>query len=180
MAELAKRRLRSRIPLLEQALTGLVREHHRRWLAIPWAPMDFLDEPIEALRGELTRCLTEVRAEAVLPPPSASSAAADGAAAPAVPGAPLTLTRALTRLETSPGVDRRGAERGVAEPGSDRARVGTAARLAAWGGGAPGTDERAGQPRSGRTRPGNQPLRPVLTQLAPAAAHTKGTSLSAL
>jgi transposase len=49
MAELAKGRWRSKIPLLEQALTGLVRDHHRRLLAIPLAPIDVLDEPIEAL-----------------------------------------------------------------------------------------------------------------------------------
>ncbi len=30
MAALAKRRMRRKIPLLEQALTGLVRDHHRR------------------------------------------------------------------------------------------------------------------------------------------------------
>jgi len=179
MAALAQRRLRRQMPLRAQALTGLVRAQPRRWVALPWAQSAFLDAPMEALRGEMTRGLTAWSAAEVLPPPSASSAAADGAAAPAVPGAPLTLTRALTRLETIPGVDRRGAERGVAEPGSDRARVGTAARLAAWGGGAPGTDERAGQPRSGRTRPGTQPRRPVLTPLAPAAAHTQGTSRSA-
>src|SRR6185295_14042816 len=33
MADLAKRRMRSKIPLLEQALTGVVRDHHRQLLA---------------------------------------------------------------------------------------------------------------------------------------------------
>jgi transposase len=169
MAELAKRRLRSRIPLLEQALTGLVREHHRRLLAIQLAHIDFLDEQIDVLS-----------AEEVPPPPSASSAAADGAAEAAVSGAPLTFTRAIALLDTIPGVDRRGAERWVAETGIDMARFGIAARLAAWVGGAPGNGESAGKQRSGRTRHGNQPLRTVLTQLAHAAAHTKGTYLSAL
>jgi transposase len=68
----------------------------------------------------------------------------------------------------------------VAETGIDMARFGTAARLAAWAGVAPGNDESAGKQRSGRTRPGNQPLRTVLTQMAHAAAHTKGTYLSTL
>lgn len=180
MADLAKRRLRSQIPLLEQALTGLVREHPWRLLALQLAHMDFLDEPIDALRGDMTRCLTELSAEEVPTQPPTSHAAADGAAPPATPGEPLTLTRAMALLETMPGVARRGAERWVAETGVDRARVGTAARLAAWVGVAPGNDERAGKQRSGRTRPGNQPLRTVLTQLAHAAAHTKGTYLSAL
>jgi hypothetical protein len=34
MAVLAKRRMRRKISLLEQALTGLVRDHHRCLLAI--------------------------------------------------------------------------------------------------------------------------------------------------
>jgi transposase len=180
MAELAQRRRRSKIPLREQALTGLVRAHHRRLWASPWAHMDFLDEQIEALSGEITRCLTEWRAAAVPTQPPASLAAAEGAATPATPGEPLTCTRALALLDTIPGVDRRGAERWVAEPGVDMARFGTAARLAAWVGVAPGNDARAGKQRSGRTRPGNQPLRTVLTQLAHAAAPTKGPYLSAL
>ena len=52
MAEVAKGRLWSKIPLLEQALTGLVRDHHRRMLAIQLAHIDFLDEQIEALSCE--------------------------------------------------------------------------------------------------------------------------------
>ena len=34
MAELARGRMRTKIPVLEQALTGVVRAHHRRLLAI--------------------------------------------------------------------------------------------------------------------------------------------------
>jgi transposase len=41
-------------------------------------------------------------------------------------------------------------------------------------------DESAGKQRSGKTRLGNQALRTGLTQLAHAAARTKGTYLSAL
>jgi Transposase IS116/IS110/IS902 family len=102
---------------------------------------------MEALSREMPRGLTDLRVEEVRPLPSAASAAAKGATAPAVPGAPLTLIRAITRLETIAGGDRREAERWVAETGSDMARVGTAARLAAWGGVAPGHDARAGKPR---------------------------------
>jgi transposase len=57
MAELAKRRMRSTRPLLEQALTGLVRDHHRQLLAMPLAHIDCLDEPIEALSAEMMRRL---------------------------------------------------------------------------------------------------------------------------
>src|SRR5215467_11096743 len=53
MAELAKRRMRSKMPLLEQALTGIVHDHHRQLLAMQLAHIDFLDEQIEALNGAI-------------------------------------------------------------------------------------------------------------------------------
>jgi transposase len=59
-------------------------------------------------------------------------------------------------------------------------RFDTASRLAGWTGVAPGHDESAGKQRSGKTRKGNRVLRTALTQLAHAAARTKGTYLSAL
>jgi transposase len=92
----------------------------------------------------------------------------------------VTFTRAMPLLDTLPGVDQRGAERWGAETEIDMARFGTASCLAAWAGIAPGNEESAGKQRSGRTRPGNQLLRTVLTQRAHAAARTKGTYLSAL
>jgi transposase len=78
-------------------------------------------------------------------------------------------------LDTIPGVDQRGAELLATEWGLDRGRFGTAARLAAWSGVAPGNDESAGKRRSGKTRKGNRALRTGLTPLAHAAARTKGT-----
>jgi transposase len=180
MAELAKGRLRSKIPLLEQALTGLVRDHHRCMLAIQLAHIDFLDEQIEALSEEISQCLMELSASDA--PPLGSDASGVGAVGtdPSSPIAPVTFMRAIALLDTIPGVDQRGAERWVAETGIDMGRFGTPARLAVWAGVAPGNDASAGKQRSGRTRPGNQPLRTVLTQLAHAAARTKGTYLSAL
>ena len=59
-------------------------------------------------------------------------------------------------------------------------RFGTASRLSAWTGVAPGHDESAGKRRAGKTRQGNRVLRTGLTPLAHAAARTKGTDLSAL
>jgi transposase len=98
----------------------------------------------------------------------------------AEPGPPISFSQAVSVLDTMPGVDRRGAEVLVAEWGTDMARFGTASRLAAWTGVAPGNDESAGKQRSGKTRKGNRVLRTALTQLAHAAACTKGTYLSAL
>jgi transposase len=183
MAELAKGRLRSKIPVLEQALTGLVRDHHRQLLALQLAHIDFLEEQIETLSADSTRLLTELSATPPTPPPTASvgaTGALGSVAEPASPTPPLTFARAVTVLDTIPGVNQRGGELLVAEWGIDMARFGTAARLAAWSGVAPGNDESAGKQRSGKTRKGNRALRTGLTQLAHAAAGTKDTYLSVL
>jgi transposase len=159
MAELAKRRMRTQIPLREQALTG--------------------DEQLEALTRAMVASLTALR--------TAEPPRADPPPLPAVGSAPsvavfppLPCTRAVERLDTIPGIDQRGAEVMVAESGMDMSRFETAPRLAAWAGVAPGNDESAGKQRSGKTRKGNRPLRAILTQLAHVAVHTKGTYLSAL
>jgi len=179
MAELAKRRLRRKRPRLEQALTGLVRDHHRQLRAMPWAHLDFLAEPIEALAAEMTRRLALLSGDdfpGVPPEPTGKT----GGITPDMAGAPMTFARALTLLATIPGVNPRGGELLVAEGGIDMGRLGTAARLAAWSGVAPGNDESAGKHRAGKTRQGHQALRTGLTQLAHAAARTKGTYLSTL
>jgi transposase len=180
MAELAKRRMRSKIPLLEQALTGLVRDHHRQLLAMQLAHIDFLDEQIEALSAEITRHLAALSANVSSIESPGAMGEASSAATPDAADASMTCARAVTLLDTSPGVNQRGGELLVAEWGTDMGRFGTAARLAAWSGVAPGNDESAGKQRSGKTRQGNQALRTGLTPLAHAAARTKGTYLSAL
>jgi transposase len=92
----------------------------------------------------------------------------------------MPFAQAIAVLDTLPGVDQRGAELLVAEWGTDMQRFGTASRLSAWTGVAPGNDESAGKRRSGTTRQGKRTLRTGLTQRAHAAARTKGTDLSAL
>jgi transposase len=86
---------------------------------------------------------------------------------------------AVALLDTLPGVARRAAEMIVAEIGIDMSRFPSAADLAAWAGVAPGNHESAGKRASGKTRKGNRLLRTVLTQVAHAAARTKGTYLAA-
>jgi transposase len=65
----------------------------------------------------------------------------------------------IARLVTIPGVGRRTAEVIVAETGGDMARFATAARLAAWGGLAPGDNESAGKRHKAPTRKGDRYLR---------------------
>jgi transposase len=62
MAERAKDRMRTKLPLLEQALTGPMRDHHRRLLTRQLAHIDVLDAPLNALSGEITRGLGELEA----------------------------------------------------------------------------------------------------------------------
>ena len=179
MAALAKRRMRSKIPALEQALTGRVRDHHRHLLTLQLRHIDFLETQIEALNSAIASCMTTLSQEAGADTTPSSPAPA-AVPPPAEPLPPLTFTRAVALLDTIPGVNQRGAEMIVAEIGIDMARFGTAPRLAAWSGVAPGNDESAGKQRSGKTRKGNQVLRAGLTQLAHGAVRTKGTYLSAL
>ena len=179
MADLAKRRMRAKLPLLEQALTGVVRDHHRQLLVMQLAHIDFLDEQIAALNTTIATALRALGADALPSPPSVPGAPARRAPALA-DSAPLTFTHAVELLDTIPGIDQRGAEVIVTEIGIDMSRFETAPRLAAWAGVAPGNDESAGKQRSGKTRKGNRALRAILTQLAHAAVRTKGTYLSAL
>jgi transposase len=53
MAELARGRLRAKIPQLEQALTGQVGPHQRFLVAQQLAHVDFLDEQIERVSAEI-------------------------------------------------------------------------------------------------------------------------------
>ena len=180
MAELARGRMRTKIPVLEQALTGVVRAHHRRLLAIQLAHVDFLDEQLATLSEEIQHVLSALCPSE--PPGSTPDEAAPTLSAPeSNPSTPpMTFLCAITLLDSIPGVNQQGAELLVAEWGIDMERFGTASRLAAWSGVAPGNYESAGIQHSGKTRKGNRALRTGLVQMAHAAAHTKDTYLSAL
>jgi transposase len=149
LAELARRKLRAKIPALRLALRGRVTEHHRFLLGL------LLDEltHLEGLIKRLTARITEV-----LPSPFAE---------------------AVERLATIPGIDVRAAENILAETGIDMDVFPTAGHLASWTGMCSGQRESAGKRQSGRTRKGNQWLRTTLVQVAWAASHTKHSYLSA-
>ena len=149
LAELARQRLRAKIPQLQEALLGEVTDHHRFLLGM-------LLEQVEFLEGQIAR-LGQRIAE-VLPAP---------------------FEEAIGRLQTIPGIDRRAAENIVAEIGPDMSPFPSAGHLASWVGICPGNHESAGKRRSGRTTKGNTWLRVTLVQCAWAASHTKGTYLSA-
>jgi transposase len=142
--------------------------------------VDFLDEHIATLSEEIRHVLS-----ALCPSVPPNSTTNDAGATPTTTESshsapPMTCMRAITVLDSIPGVNQQGAELLVAEWGIAMERFGTASRLAAWSGVAPGNNESAGIQRSGKTRKGKRALRTGLVQMAHAAAHTKDTYLSAL
>ena len=86
---------------------------------------------------------------------------------------------ALVRLQTIPGVGRRGAEVFLAEIGAAMSRFPTARHLASWAGRCPGNYESAGRQQKGTTRKGSPWLRAMLAEAAWGASHTKNTYLAA-
>ena len=148
LAELARRKLRAKIPALRLALRGRVTEHHRFLLGLLLDELTHLEGLIERLTGRITEVL------------------------------PTPFAEAIERLATIPGIDERAAENILAEIGVDMEVFPTAGHLASWTGMCSGQRESAGKRQSGRTRKGNQWLRTTLVQVAWAASHTKHTYLS--
>ena len=149
LAQLAKGRLRAKLPALREALTGRFRTaHHGLLVGQILAHIDYLDDTI-ALLGQ--------RIEQVIAPFSAK----------------------VALLRTIPGVDQRTAQVLLAEIGADMDQFPSAGHLASWAGMCPGNNESAGKRGSGRTRKGSKWLRSALTEAAKAAARAKGTYFSA-
>ena len=173
MAELAKGRMWSKIPQLEQALQGRVTAHHRFLVARQLAHIDSLDALIAEVSAEVAQRLRAADDAAA----AAARDLAGGGGAEDPPARPFA--DAVARLDTIPGVAQRTAEILLAELGLDLARFPTAGHLASWAGMCPGNHESAGKRQSGRTRKGNRALRAALVEAAPAAGRTKRTYLGA-
>lgn len=165
LAELARGRLREKLPQLEQALDGRVRAHHRFLLAQHLAHLDFLEDQIACFDAHITAHL----AEALGPPPTAPESAPGPAALCSSEDPPLDGPQAVQLLDTLPGVGTRVAEIIIAEIGTDMARFGSPARLARWARLCPGNNESGGKRQSGQIGRGNQALRGALVQAAHAA-----------
>jgi transposase len=179
MAELARGRLRRKLPELEKALTGLVEAHHRFLLSKQLEHIDFLDEQIEEIGAEIAR---RIEAMSQAPAPPASGVASDGATPESnsdQADAPLTWSQAVALLDSIPGIDQKTAEVILAEMGLDMSQFPTDKHLAAWAGLAPGNHQSGGKRYSGRTRQGNHALKSILVQAAWSATRTKDTFLKA-
>jgi transposase len=186
LAELAHGRMRSKREALEQALTGRVREHHRYLLARHLMQMDFLDEQIEDLEGQIGQMIAHEGGQDAAPPSSGGEEDEAEAEKPVTGdedrGAEQVMawTDAVELLDTIPGVGRTAAEQIIAEVGTDMGRFRSAAHLASWAKLCPGNDESAGKRRSGKTGQGNRWLRSVLVQTAWAAVKVKDSHLASV
>ena len=161
LAELAKGRLRRKIPALRQALRGRFTDHHALLIGMCLEHTSHLEAAIARL---------DDRVDAVFA--TTSTAGQDGEG-----GVPFT--RARDRLDTITGVGKRATETIVAEIGVDMTRFPTPAHLASCAGVAPGNNITGGKRGSGTTTKGDVWLIDILTQCAWAAAHTRDTYLSA-
>jgi transposase len=150
LAELARRRLRGKIPQLREALHGHFTEHHRFMLEHLLEHLRQLEEQIEQFTTRI-----EERISALVDAETAEW------------------------LDVIPGVNRTTIENVIAEIGTDMAAFPTPEHLSSWAGICPGNEESAGKRIRKRTTKGNRWLRRALVAAAWAASHTKDTYLSA-
>jgi transposase len=179
MADLARGRLRNKIPELEKALTGFVQPHHRFLLAQQLAHIDFLNEEIEQLNTEIGRQLDSTSRPPGKTGNDSHTSEPEEAADEAGQEQPLSFEEAVALVDTVPGIDVRAAQDILAEIGIDMSRFPTANHLVSWGGRSPGNNQSGGKRFSGRMTKGNQTLSSILTQVSYAASRTKDTYVNA-
>jgi transposase len=145
MAELARRRLREKLPQLAEALTGKVTDHHRFMLARLMEQVKYLEGQIGSFDQQVEQVLR-----------------------------PLEQT-AITMLDEIPGIDVRAAQNIIAEIGTDMSRFPSAAHLSSWAGMCPGNNQSGGKRKRCKMNDGNRWLKRTLTQCAWAASRTRNT-----
>lgn len=158
LADLAKGRMRSKIPELERALRGRFAAHHATLIGIILNHIEHLEAAIGALDTQIDTIMSEPGDD---------------------PDAVAPFARARDRLDTIPGVGKRAAEVIIAEIGIDMTRFPTAGHLASWAGMCPGNNVTGGKNRSGRTTKGDVWLRDILVQCAWTASRARDTYLAA-
>jgi transposase len=149
LADLAKRRLRSKIPALTEALRGRFTAHHGYLIRMH---LNLIDSYTTALRDLDTKII-----DALSP----------------------SLAAARDRLCSIPGWSTTVAEVFLAETGGDMTAFPTAGHLASWAGVCPGANESAGRVKSTKTREGNRNLKGALGIAALSATRSRDTYFAA-
>lgn len=145
LAEMARRKLRGKIPELRKALEGQVRDHHRFMLKVLLEELVHFEEKIEQFTSRIRKV------------------------------APEPFHEAVVRLSQIPGIQERAAQNVLTEIGCDMSHFTSAKHIASWAGLCPGNDESAGKRRSGKTTKGNPWIRGALGEAAHAASRSKDT-----
>lgn len=146
LADLARRRLRGKIPELRVALEGKVTDHHRFQLKMLLAQYDF----ISAQADEIS-----MRISTISPP--------------------LFAQQVELLVKSLPGAQQRSAQAILAEIGTNMDQFPSVKHLASWAAVCPGNHESAGKSKSGKARKGNRWLRAALGQVGQAASKCKGS-----
>jgi transposase len=155
LAELAKGKLRKKIPELRRALQGRFGDHHALLIGMSLDHIAHLEAAMARLDDQIDTLF-------------ATNTNEDG----------IPFEQARDHLDTIPGVAKRAAEAIIAEIGVDMSRFPTAGHLASWAGMAPGNNITGGKRGSGRTTKGDVWLGEILNQCAWSAARTRDTYLS--
>jgi transposase len=148
LAELARGRLRAKIPQLRVALEGMVRDHHRFLIKMLLEQVDQLNAMID----QLTQRIEEI--------------------------SPESFRSAVRLVSTINGIKERAAQNILAETGIDMAPFPSHKHISSWASVCPGNNETAGKRRSGKTAKGNRWIRGALGEAAWAACRSKDTYLA--
>jgi transposase len=151
LADLARGKLRKKIPDLTRALCGELTPHHQFMLEQLLDHLGQLEEQIARFDERIASALR-----------------------------PFDEQADLDRLDPIPGVNQQTIENVIAEIGVDMRQFPDADHAASWAGICPGNEESAGKRKRSRTTKGNVWLRRALCEAAWAAGHSKHTYFGAL
>ena len=146
LAELARQRLRAKIPALREALVGRFDDHHAELLAMLLRQVDTLSTDIDDLTERIDELVAKI---------PAAQAPADPETGELGSGA----LSALERLDEVPGIGPLAAQAIVAEVGLDMAQFPTPGHLVSWAKVAPRTIQSGPRTRGGATGKGNRYLK---------------------
>jgi len=168
-------RMRNKLPLLQQALDGVVDDHHRFLVAQHLVHIDFLDEQIEKASEQIVQQMQHLPALSPgSPTPSQTDPGDEVSASDESGSAPLTWQQAADILDSTPGVDQKAAYEVLAEMGINMRQFPSANHLCAWGGLAPGNRQSGGKRFHTRLSDGNRQLRTIMVQCAWSAVPRQG------
>jgi len=150
LANLARGKLRGKIPDLKRALQGHVTPHHQFMLEQLLDHLAHLEEQLACFHARIEEAMR-----------------------------PFVDEATFRRLDAIPGVNRETIQNVVAEIGVDMQQFPTAGHLASWAGVCPGNEQSATKRKRSRTTKGDVWLRRALCQAAWAASRKKDSYFQA-